>query len=398
MEHPPPMSAIKPSPSYKALRDRVEIVLKVFEAADYEPISLPVIQPAGLFLDTMGESVRSRTYLFNDHFGHELCLRPDLTVPTCRHFLDSAAGAPHKARYSYHGPVFRFRQDGVGLGQPDEIRQTGIESFGETDRAGADADILRLTLDALRAAGLKRFDVTIGDIGLFTALLAGIDMPDRWRRQLQHLFFQPKAFDRYFEALHGPRSQRAAEVPAGILAALAGRAGDDAETALLAHFASQGITHVGNRAPAEIAARLLEQIEDAKLDPLPSLYARLINAYLTEANVKPPETARSRIHDLARLYKVDVDAALDTFSERLKMLAKADVTTSEMSFSTAIGRDFEYYTGFVFEVRATVAGESTVVAGGGRYDGLVRAIDGNSDVPAVGAAIYMDRLLAAIRG
>ena len=163
-------STISPTAySYKTLRDRVEIVLKVFEAADYEPISLPVIQPAGLFLDTMGESVRGRTYVFDDHYGNELCLRPDLTVPTCRHYLDQNTADSRRARYSYHGAVFRFHRDGVGLGQPDEIRQTGIESFGETDRAGADADILRLTLDALRAAGLKRFDVTIGDIGIFDA-------------------------------------------------------------------------------------------------------------------------------------------------------------------------------------------------------------------------------------
>jgi ATP phosphoribosyltransferase regulatory subunit len=146
--------APKPTYSYITLRDSVATVLKVFETAGYEPISLPIIQPAGLFLDTVGESLRSSTYVFDDHYGHELCLRPDLTVPACRYYLDAGHDSQRRVRYSYYGPVFRFRQDGVGVGEPDEIRQVGIECFGEKDKASADAEVLRLTLDALRAAGL----------------------------------------------------------------------------------------------------------------------------------------------------------------------------------------------------------------------------------------------------
>ena len=51
----------------------------------------------------------------------------------------------------------------------------------------------------------------------------------------------------------------------------------------------------------------------------------------------------------------------------------------------------------IFEV-ATKAGDSrVVVASGGRYDGLIKAVDGTRDAPAVGAAIYMDRLISAVR-
>jgi ATP phosphoribosyltransferase regulatory subunit len=392
------MSAASSTYTYTTLRERVADVLKVFETSGYEPILLPIIQPAGLFLDTMGESVRSSTYVFDDHYGHELCLRPDLTVPTCRYYLDANPDISRRVRYSYYGPVFRFHQDGIGLGQPGEIRQTGIECFGEKDVASADAEVLRLTLDALRGAGLKRFDVTIGDVGIFRALLQGIPMPDRWRKQLQHVFFQPAVFERTFKMLHAPKTVREARLPDAVKAAIRGKTGDAAEAALVAHLAATGIQHVGDRGTGEIAARLLDIIEDAEQDPLPVRYAGLIDAYLHVRDVSPPSEARARIADLAKPHGVEIDEALEAYAQRLRMFSKTGVDMTETTFSTAIGRNFEYYTGFVFEVSTVAGGERVVVASGGRYDGLIKAVDGVRDTPAVGAAIYMDRLLSAVRG
>lgn len=392
------MPAVRDTYTYTTLRERVADVLKVFETSGYEPILLPIIQPAGLFLDTMGESVRSSTYVFDDHYGHELCLRPDLTVPTCRYYLDANADTSRRVRYSYYGPIFRFHHDGIGLGQPGEIRQTGIECFGEKDAASADAEILRLTLDALRGAGLKRFDVTIGDVGIFRALLQGIPMPDRWRTQLQHVFFQPAAFERYFRMLHAPKTVRAARLPEAVSARLRGKSGEDAEAALLAHLTDAQIQHVGDRSTAEIATRILDILEDAEQEPLPVRYAGLIDAYLHVRDVSPPADARARIADLAKPHGVDIDEALDAYAQRLRMFSKTGVDMTETTFSTAIGRNFEYYTGFVFEVSTFAGGERVIVASGGRYDGLIKAVDGVRDAPAVGAAIYMDRLLSAVRG
>ncbi len=388
----------KPAYTYTTLRERVADVLKVFETSGYEPILLPIIQPAGLFLDTMGESVRSSTYVFDDHYGHELCLRPDLTVPTCRYYLDTNPDTNRRVRYSYYGPIFRFHQDGIGLGQPGEIRQTGIECFGEKDAASADAEVLRLTLDALRGAGLKRFDVTIGDVGIFRALLQSIPMPDRWRRQLQHEFFQPAAFERTFKMMHAPKSVREARLPDAVKVALRGKSGEAAEVALVAHLTQTNIQHVGDRGTAEIATRILDLMQDAEQEPLPVRYAGLIDAYLHVRDVVPPSDARNRIADLARPLGVTVDDALEAYAHRLRMFSKTGVDMTETTFSTAIGRNFEYYTGFVFEVATMAAGERVVVASGGRYDGLVKAVDGVRDTPAVGAAIYMDRLLSAVRG
>ena len=54
--------------------------------------------------------------------------------------------------------------------------------------------------------------------------------------------------------------------------------------------------------------------------------------------------------------------------------------------------------GFVFEVVVPMLGEASPVAGGGRYDSLIRMCGAPNEVPAVGGAVHTERLLAAVRG
>ena len=76
-----------------ALDAEARRLMAAFARAGYERIEPAVIQPADLFLDVVGESLRARTYVFTDPDGAELCLRPDLTVPACRLHLERHAAA-----------------------------------------------------------------------------------------------------------------------------------------------------------------------------------------------------------------------------------------------------------------------------------------------------------------
>ena len=90
---------------------RAEALLASFERAGYERVAPAILQPAEPFLDLSGEDIRKRMYLTTDPQGHELCLRPDLTIPVSRHYLASpAAGKPQG--FCYLGPVFRHRDAG----------------------------------------------------------------------------------------------------------------------------------------------------------------------------------------------------------------------------------------------------------------------------------------------
>src|SRR6185503_15205844 len=80
--------------------------------------------------------------------GHEMCLRPDLTIPVSRDYLASASAGSAQG-FCYLGPVFRDRGD-----LPAEFIQAGIESFGRADKAAADAEMLALGLEATAHYGV----------------------------------------------------------------------------------------------------------------------------------------------------------------------------------------------------------------------------------------------------
>ncbi len=149
------MSSMAPTPDQRAQR-----LVASYVRAGYTLIEPPVLQPAEPFLDLSGEDIRRRMFLTSDPHGRELCLRPDLTIPVSRAYLQSpAAGKP--AGFCYQGDVFRHRE-----GLPSEFVQAGIESFGRQDKAAADAEMLALGLEATTLYGLSTPEIRIGDVGM----------------------------------------------------------------------------------------------------------------------------------------------------------------------------------------------------------------------------------------
>ena len=141
----------------EALDAQAQRLMAAFTRAGYERIAPAVIQPADLFLDVVGEALRARTYVFTDPDGAELCLRPDLTVPTCRLHLERHARGNTPARYCYNGSAFRYQPGSAGSAHPREFRQAGIESFAAADREQDDAAVCALIVAALRDAGSRQF-------------------------------------------------------------------------------------------------------------------------------------------------------------------------------------------------------------------------------------------------
>ena len=95
---------------------------------------------------------------------------------------------------------------------------------------------------------------------------------------------------------------------------------------------------------------------------------------------------------------LDLRGALETYHRRLQLLASAGIDSDRVQFQAEFGRNLEYYTGFVFEVLVAGLGPQSPIAGGGRYDSLLRAAGAPVDVPAVGAMIHTERLLSAASG
>lgn len=381
---------------FEALEAQAAKIMSVFIKAGHEAVAPAIIQPASVFLDVIGETLRARTYVFIDPDGEELCLRPDLTVPTCRLHMERHLEAKTRAKYCYNGSAFRFQPAGAPVAHPREFRQAGIESFGGTERAKAEAQTVVTILDGLKAAGLKDFKLHIGDLGLFRALLEAADMPLRWRRRLMHQFWRPDAFRTELKRLTTLAFDVPRDVPKELLAKLDPERPDDAEKQVAAYLDTRGVELFGTRSLSEITESLLSIVADSKTQPLSADTASLLESYIRV--VAPARAAGARLRDLLRGGNIDISEAFDAYQKRLQLLADAGVDVAHADFEAEFGRTLEYYTGFVFEVVVPSLGRQSPVAGGGRYDTLMRQCGSPEDVPAVGGAIHTERLLAALTG
>ena len=368
----------------ESLAARVGAASAVLREAGYRPINPAIIQVASPFLDLGGEDIRASLYFTTDRAGAELCLRPEFTIPVCRAYLsDGHAGTA--ARFSCAGPVFRFRS-----GEPDEFVQVGLESFGRTDTAAADAEILGLAIDAVSASGYGPLATVFGDAGLLTALLDTLQLPATWQRRLKRGLDKGEQPASILAAAPGRASDHA-----GVLAALAGTDEAGARALVDDLLSIAGIASVGGRSASEIAERFLGQVALRTAPAFGREQQAILERYL--AINGEPDAAASELRALARDTGLDLGAALDLFEERISFMAVQGVNLPTTTFSGAFRHNLDYYTGFVFQAHG-VGAPGVPVLTGGRYDRLAQALGSDVAIPAVGAAIWADRLGLAGQG
>lgn len=348
----------------------------LFAKAGYGFVEPPIVHDAGVFVELAGEDLRRRLYLTAAADGPELALRPDYTIPVCLHHLATGAAA-RRADYAYLGPVFRQRS-----GESGEFLQAGVESLGRADREAADADVLALALAAASLLGVAAPTVRMGDSGLFAAVLAALDIDPPWRRRLARAFGDRARLT----ALVETAGTAASEAPP------ADRRAAKREAQRL--LSATGLGTIGSRSADEIADRIVEK---AALAAGIGTRARdALDGYLAIAG--PPQAALGKLRGLARRRALDIGSALDRFARRLDAFAARGVEVDRLAFAADFGRRLDYYTGFVFEVHDPARTDGRQIVGGGRYDRLVGLIAGGErgrPVPAVGFAVWLDRIGAA---
>jgi ATP phosphoribosyltransferase regulatory subunit len=364
-----------------ALARQNAAIMAVFERAGFDHIAPDIIQPADIFLERSGEDIRARTFVFTDPDGNELCLRPDLTVPACRFHLSHA---PEKeARYCYLGPAFRFPDEHLS---PQEFNQAGVEWFGGKNAIEDEARILKLAISALEAAGLTKLKVTIGDLGLFTALLDDMPMPSRWRRRLQHQFWRPPAFRELLAQFSSGNKTRRTSISETIDAITV----TNVIEVVHKELAGKAIPFVTDRSMEDIAARLQEKLDDRSETKLSQQLVQQIESYLAIAG------AATEVPLSAISASACYASAVTAYHARLAALEDQGLNPRRFYFSANFGHDLEYYTGFVFQIESNAGNHVVNVAGGGRYDNLLSDLGSTVPSPATGFAIHTERLKAAL--
>lgn len=137
----------------------------VFSKYGFKEIRTPIIEVTELFSRGVGDTtdiVNKEMYTF-EKSDRSITLRPENTAGVVRSFIEngmSRLSAPVKLWY--HGPMFRYERPQAG--RQRQFHQVGVEMFG-IKQATADAEVILMAENYLKALGLNDLEVEINSLG-----------------------------------------------------------------------------------------------------------------------------------------------------------------------------------------------------------------------------------------
>jgi histidyl-tRNA synthetase len=290
-----------------------------------------------------------------------MALRYDLTAPLARVYAQHRNDLPTPYRRYAMGPVWRNEKPGPGRYR--QFYQCDADTVGSASMA-ADAEICAMLSDTLEAVGISRGDylVRVNNRKVLNGVMevAGVLDPT-----------DPTAF----EAERGIVLRAIDKLD---------RLGFDGVRALL-----------GNGR------------EDASGDftkgaGLSNEQAEVVMGFMQAKRDTGAETV-ARLRELVGASVVG-GQGVDELEQIGDLLAAGGYGSDRIEIDPSVVRGLGYYTGPVYEAELTFEifdekgrkRQFGSVAGGGRYDDLVKRFTGQ-EVPATGVSIGVDRLLAALR-
>ena len=134
-------------------------ILEIFKKHGYEEVVTPTIE----YLETltMGSSrtIESNLFKMFDRSNRTLALRHEMTTPIARLVSNRLKNSPMPLKLSYSTNVFRYEQ--TITGRQCEFHQAGVELLGSSSIC-ADAEIIFLAIECLKAADLNDFELCLG--------------------------------------------------------------------------------------------------------------------------------------------------------------------------------------------------------------------------------------------
>jgi histidyl-tRNA synthetase len=339
-----------------ARQEMIEKVVAVYRLHGFEALETPALE----YLDALGKNLPDEdapdegVFALRDDDDQWIALRYDLTAPLARMVAQAGQNLVRPFRRYQTGPVWRREKPGPGRFR--QFYQCDFDTVGSAS-VTVDAEVCAVLSAALEAVGIAPGDyvVRVNDRRVLTGILNRSGITDA-ATQLTVLRAVDK-LDRLgvgaVGELLGPgRTDKSGDITKG-----AGL--DDAQVAAVLAFVQAG---GGSR--DEVLGRLTDLVGD---EP----------------------TGREGVDELARMGD---------------LLDALGLSAGQVTFDPTVVRGLAYYTGPVFEAELTfetVDEKGRVrafgsVAGGGRYDDLIERFTGEK-VPACGASIGVDRLLAALR-
>ena len=354
----------------KSMLDRIAAVYHRYGFDPLETSAVETVEALGKFLPDV-DRPNEGVFAWQDEEADWLALRYDLTAPLARVAAQYRNDLPSPYRRYAMGPVWRNEKPGPGRFR--QFYQCDADTVGSASVA-ADAEICAMLADALEEVGIPRGDYVVkvnnrkvlNGVLEVAAPLKPYPKGDNLRGTIEAAWDEVRRnavlrtidkFDKVGEA--GVRE-------------LLGKGRLDASGAY--------IDGVG--------------LDPEQVEPL--------IAFLTSKSSTNAETLE-RLKKAVESSQVGIEG-VEELAQIADLLAAQGYGPDRIVIDPGVVRGLGYYTGPVYEAELTFEildekgrkRQFGSVAGGGRYDGLVKRFTGQ-DVPATGVSIGVDRLLAALR-
>lgn len=150
-------------------RRAIEMKLReIVESFGYREVLTPTFEHSELFKIKSGEGIVEEMYVFKDKSERELALRPELTAPIMRLYVNECSNLPKPIRFYYFENCFRYERPQKGRYR--EFWQFGVELIG-SDSYLADAEVIILADKMLKSFGLD-YELHIGHVGILRSALS----------------------------------------------------------------------------------------------------------------------------------------------------------------------------------------------------------------------------------
>lgn len=349
----------------KAMLDQIGEVYHRYGFEALETSAVETVEALGKFLPDVDQPNEGVFAWQEDHDsdkpGDWLALRYDLTAPLARVFAQFRNDLPTPYRRYAMGPVWRNEKPGPGRFR--QFYQCDADTVGAASIA-ADAEICAMLSDTLEAVGITRGDyiVRVNNRKVLNGVMqvAGVFDPDEPEKFISERGVVLRAIDKL------------------------DRLGADGVRALLGD------------------GRKDDSGDFTKGAGLSAGQADIVMGFMT-ARCDTGAGTVAALNDLVAGSPTGIQGVqeLETIAE---LMAAQGYGADRIEIDPSVVRGLGYYTGPVYEAELTFditddkgrPRQFGSVAGGGRYDDLVKRFTGQA-VPATGISIGVDRLLAALR-
>ena len=159
------MNDLLPSDT-KNWRQIESLLHNFFTIHGYGEIRTPIVEKSDLFNRVIGEStdiVNKEMYSWRDQNEEQIALRPELTAPAVRAYIEHNLDKLNKVSKLYYiGPA--FRRERPQKGRQRQFYQYGVESIG-SEHPEQDAEIISMAYNIFLMLGIDDLDLVINSVG-----------------------------------------------------------------------------------------------------------------------------------------------------------------------------------------------------------------------------------------